>query len=386
MRYSIMERNPWLKAVLVLLAIIGTLWLMGWIWDLISRFGDILLLFFLAWLLAFVLHPVADWLTKVKVPWFRGPRPLSYRAAVLVVYLGLILLLVILGLLLIPVIVAQAIQLGASLPTYVAQLPRIGQLQEELDKLGVPVDLTTVYRPELIIDQARSLGGTLAQNALGIATGVANMTFNLLIILILSFYLMLDGPEISRKLLGLVPTQWQDEATFFMSSVTRTFGAFIRGQLLQALIYGLGTALIMAVAGLSYVAIVSAFSGLVMIIPFVGPFLAILPPAILAAIQAPGAFLWIFIALLVLQQVVINVIAPKFMSESLGMHPLLVFLAMLVGVKVAGFWGALFGVPVMGVLYAMAEFFYRRALEEEARGIRYYGLARHQDKSEEARK
>lgn len=377
-----MERNPWFRAVLVLLAIIGTLWLMGWTWDLIGRFGDVFLLFFLAWLLAFVLHPAADWLTRVKVPWLRGPRSLSYRAAVVVVYLGLILLLFLLGLLLIPVIVAQAVQLGASLPTYVAQLPKIGQLQEELNRLGVPVDLSIVYRPELLIDQARALGGVLAQNALGIATGVANLAFNLLIILILSFYLMLDGPDISRKLLSLIPVRWQDEAAFFMSSVTRTFGAFIRGQLLQALIYGSGTALIMSFAGLSYVAIASAFSGLVMIIPFVGPFLAILPPAILAAIQAPGAFPWVFIALLVLQQVVINVIAPKFMSESLGMHPLLVFLAMLVGVKVAGFWGALFGVPVMGVLYALAVFFYRRAVEEEMRGVRYYGLIRHQDKEE----
>jgi len=380
-----MERNPWLRAVLVLLAIIGTLWLIGWAWDLAGHFADIFLLFFLAWLLAFVLHPIADWLTKVRVPWFGGPRPLAYRMAVLLVYLGLIVILILLGLLLIPVIVAQAVQLGASLPTYVAQLPRIGQLQEEMNRLGIPVDLTTVYQPQLLIDQARSLGGILAQNALNIATGVAAMAFNLLIILILSFYLMLDGPDISRQLLGLIPIQWQDEAAFFMNSVTRTFGGFIRGQLLQALIYGLGTALIMAAAGLGYVAVVSAFSGLVMIIPFVGPFLAIIPPAILAAVQAPGAFLWVFIALFVLQQVVINIITPKVMSESLGMHPLLVFLAMLVGVKVAGFWGALFGVPVMGVLYAMAVFFYRRAVEEEARGIRHYGWVRHgKDKSKES--
>jgi predicted PurR-regulated permease PerM len=363
-----MERTPWFRAVLVLLTLIGSLWLLGWIWELAGHFADVIMPFFLAWLLAFVLYPITEALARVELPGIRGRRPMGHGPAAALVYLGLILLLVILGILLVPVIVAQVAQLGASLPQYVGQLPTLAQLQDELTRRGIPVDLAAVYQQQTILDQARSLGGTLAQNALSIATGVALVAFNLLIVLILSFYFMLDGPQIARQFLELVPARYQREAAFFAESVTRTFGGFIRGQLLQAGIYGLGTALIMTLAGLQYVAAVSAFGALSMIIPFIGPLLAIVPPIGLAAAQAPQTFIWVLIALLALQMVVTNVIAPKIMSQTVGLHPLLVLLATMIGVKVAGFWGALFGVPVVGVVYASVVYLYQHAMEGESAG------------------
>ena len=145
---------------------------------------------------------------------------------------------------------AQVAQLGTTLPQYVGQLPTLAQLQVDLNQLGIPVDLAAVYQPQAIVEQAKSVGGMVAQNALGIATGVATLVLNTLIILILSFYFMLDGPHIERQLLDMVPGRYQGEAAFFTESITRTFGGFIRGQLMQALIYGAGTAVVMWLAGL----------------------------------------------------------------------------------------------------------------------------------------
>ena len=360
-----MSNTRWFRAVLILLAAIGGLWLLGWAWELASRFSDIILLFFLAWLVAFILYPLADALAAVQTPWLRGRTTLAHGLAVGLVYLGLILILVLLGLVLVPAIVAQAAQLGATLPSYVGQLPTIGQLQASLDRLGVPVDLQAVYQPQLIIDQARTLGGMLAQNAVGIAAGIVAVAFDLVLILILSFYFMLDGRRIADEILALLPSERQVAAAYFTASVSRTFGGFIRSQLIQAIICGVGTATVMWLAGLSYLAAVSAFSGLCMLIPFIGPFLALVPPLVLAATQGPGTLLWVFLALFVLQQILTNVIAPRIMSENVGLHPLLIFLSTLVGVKVAGFWGAIFGVPIVGVIYAMGTYFYRRAVQAD---------------------
>jgi predicted PurR-regulated permease PerM len=361
-----MERNALTRAVLVIVAAIGVIWLLGWIWDLAGRFSDIILPFFLAWLLAFVLYPLADTLGKLPIPWRNGPRPLSHGPAVGLVYLGLILVFVLLGVILIPAIVAQVAQLGTTLPQYVGQLPTLAQLQVDLNQLGIPVDLATVYQPQAIVDQAKSVGGMVAQNALGIAAGVATGVLNTVIILILSFYFMLDGPRIERQLLDIVPGRYQREAAFFSESITRTFGGFIRGQLLQSLIYGAGTAVVMWLAGLQFVAAVSTFSGLAMIVPFIGPLIAIIPPIVLAAAQSPGSLAGVLISLVILQQLVTNVIAPKIMSESVGIHPLLVLFAMLVGVKVAGFWGALFGVPVVAVMYATMVYMYQHVVYEDS--------------------
>ncbi|HLB11364.1 MAG TPA: AI-2E family transporter, partial [Dehalococcoidia bacterium] len=65
-------------------------------------------------------------------------------------------------------------------------------------------------------------------------------------------------------------------------------------------------------------------------------------------------------ALLVLQQIVLNVVAPRVMSQNVGIHPLVVFLAFLLGFKLAGLWGAIFGVPVAGVVNAMVQYFIDR--------------------------
>jgi predicted PurR-regulated permease PerM len=362
-----MERDALTRTVLAVVATIGVIWLLGWIWNMAGSFSDIILPFFLAWLLAFVLYPLADRLAKLPIPWLHGPRPLSHGPAVGLVYLALILVFVLLGVLLIPLVVAQGAQLGTTLPQYVSQMPTLAQLQVDINRMGIPVDLAAVYQPQAILDQAKSIGGMVAQNALGIAAGVATGVLNTLIILILSFYFMLDGPRIERQLLDVVPGRYQAEAAFFTASVTRTFGGFIRGQLIQALIYGAGTAVIMWLAGLQFVAAVSTFSGLAMIIPFIGPLLAIVPPIALAAAQSPGSLVGVIVALLVLQQVVTSVIAPKIMSETVGMHPLLVLFATLVGVKVAGFWGALFGVPVVGVIYATMVYLYQHVRDEEAK-------------------
>ncbi|MEW6232619.1 MAG: AI-2E family transporter [Chloroflexota bacterium] len=346
-----MEKNGWFMAAAVLIVLAAVLWLASWAWNVAQAFSDIILLFFLSWLVAFILDPMADWLEGRGLP--RG-------LAVVSIYLGLLVILVAAGIIAVPVVVAQLTQLGSALPAYAQQLPDwVGRLQVELTSRGIPVDLSTVYRWENVASQIQSLGTTIVQNTLTIAAGVASVVFNLLLILILSFYLMLDGETIAKQVLALVPKGHKTEATFLADSVSKTFGGFLRGQLLQALIYAAGTLLVMWLAGLGYALVASVAAGLLMLIPFIGPLIALIIPMAIALIQAPATGIAVFLILFIYQQIVVNVLGTKIMGEALGIHPLLVFLAVLVGIKVAGVWGAFFGVPIMGVLYAMAVFFYR---------------------------
>lgn len=354
-----MERTPLERFVLILVAAIGILWLLDRALVIGAYFADIILLFFLAWLVAFILHPLADWLKQRRVP---GPL------AVVLVYLGLFLGLALVGVPVLSLAIGQLMQLGANLQGYTQQVPTWGQtLQDFLRNHGLPVDLATIYKPEEIVAQAGNWGSILMQNALGIATGVATATFNLLLVLILSIYVMLDQGRIAKGIISLVPASYQDEARFFGQSVSRTFGGFIRGQLLQALIYGVVTALTMRLAGLDYAVAAGAFGGLVMLVPFVGGLIALLPPLFIGLLQASGLTALIVVAVLFIAQMVIaNVLMPAILSERVGLPPLLIFVAMLVGIRVAGFWGALFGIPVMGVAYAMAVYLYKYTLRGQA--------------------
>ncbi|MDO8672047.1 MAG: AI-2E family transporter [Dehalococcoidia bacterium] len=350
-----MERNSWLRALIVILVFISALYLIGLLYNLAARFGDIILLFFLAWLLAFALRPVVRLLECLHLPRF---------VAALLTYLGLLMLAALVGLMIVPNIAFQLNQLGQDLPTYVKNIPEtVVNIQIWLGDHSVQgVNFTDLTNVQSLVSRAEAIGTLLAQNALGIAQGLATLAFNWIIIMIISFYFMLDGDRIGLAFFHLLPDRYEAEAMFFFDSVGKSFGGFMRGIVLQAVINGIGTAVVMWVAGLHYVALVSIVAGVVMIIPFFGTFIALVPPIALAALTLSwGTVIFVAVALLALQQVLLNVIAPKVMSNSVGIHPILVFLAMLVGLREAGIWGAIFGVPIMAVVYSMALFFYGRA-------------------------
>jgi len=86
----------------------------------------------------------------------------------------------------------------------------------------------------------------------------------------------------------------------------------------------------------------------------------LLPPVLAALVQAPDLTIWLLLILFVFQFVIVNVVMPRLLSAAVGLHPLLVFAAILISVRVAGFWGAFFGIPVAGVLWAMGLFLFER--------------------------
>ena len=363
-----LEKNIWFRIVVVLLALIGGLFLASQIWAILGQISDIILVLFLAWLLAFLLRPVAAVLIKWGLP---------DVAAVGLVYLALLLGIVLSAVVIVPLIVTQLAQIGQVLPTYAEQSSKwVLSLQEEFNRRNISVDLNTLYNVKDLTAQLTNVGTLVVQNAIGLATGIASAFLNLILILVISFYITLDGHRIAETLLDVVPDAWQDEVRFVLESVDRKFGGFLRGQLIQAIIYGFGTAVIMAWAGLNYVEVASLVAALLMFIPFFGPFLGIIPPILVAVLSLPfGNFLVVGAALLVLQLIILNVIAPKVMAEAVGMHPILVFLALLLGIKIAGPLGAIFGVPVLAVIHSVAALYYGKSRSVQRRRSVRLGLA-----------
>jgi predicted PurR-regulated permease PerM len=345
-RSALSGSGGWAQALVVLLTCIAALWLGGMLWSLGVQFGDVLLPFFLAWLLAFALNPVAEALQRLRLP--RG-------GAVAVVYVALLSILSIAGVLIVPSIAGQAILLGAILPSYAERLPGLlGGLDQALLDRGITVPISSVLTAEALAQRAEGLGAALATSALGFAGGLANAVVTGILVLILSVFFMLDGGRILGVLLDALPVRYQDEARYFVAAVNRTFGGYIRGLVIQAVLYGVGTYLVMSLLGLPFAAVIAVFAGFILIIPFLGSLVAVLPPISLALFTG-NAFTIIAtaVALILLQQLVLNVIMPKILSDNVGLHPLLVFAAILLGAKAAGGWGAIFGVPIMGVVWSM---------------------------------
>lgn len=357
-----MIRDPWLKALVIVMVIIASLYLVSLLWQAMMQFGDVILLFVLAWLLAFILEPVVSALHR--------STPLPRSVAVALTYLWLLVVLTAGVVLVVPVLTEQIAQFASQVPAFVEVVGvQLRLVQANLASRGIEVDLAqSLDYPELS-RRAEAVVLQVLGNALSIATGLATLLVQVGLVVILSFYIMLDGERIAANLRAALPRRVEADVEYFFITVNQAFTGFLRGQLFQGLMTGLGTALIMVVAGLDYVLLASLVSGLVMMIPFIGPALALLPPLAIAVFTRPEVLWLAAIMLLALQQVVVNIIAPRLVGSMVGLHPLLVFFAVLAGMKLAGAWGIVFGIPVMAVLVAMFAF-YRAAILERGRRVR----------------
>ncbi|MFN0073545.1 MAG: AI-2E family transporter [Chloroflexota bacterium] len=359
-----MLRDPWVRTLVVVTLTITTLYLVGMLWHLAAEFADIILLFFLAWMLAFVIEPTAAPLHEN----FKLPRTL----AIAITYGVLLLLIVIGGVLLVPPLTAQIVQITVNLPGYADQLNReILGLLAALEARGIHLNIAALVQPDEIVRRAEAAGPPLLANVLGLATGVANLLFQAVIVIMLSFYFALDGRRFADLIVQALPDRYREDGHYFFESVNRAFAGFLRGQLLLALVYALGTGAIMRVADLPYGLLSSVLAGVLMLIPFLGAFLALAMPMTITLLARPDSAVLVFAASIILQQVVFNVIAPRVMSQSVGLHPLLVFFVVLAGARLSGVWGALFGVPIVAVISAMVTFYRanltaRRAIAQRA--------------------
>jgi predicted PurR-regulated permease PerM len=354
-------RDPWIRALVVVLVAISGLYLAGLVWQIAAQFADIILLFFLAWVVAFILEPVVDVLERQVL--LRRP------VAVTIAYFGMLVVCATAVVWIVPALSRQTIQLASELPAYVAFLnEHFKELQVALEDRGVSVNLSTLVQFEELVRRIEALGPPVLANAVTLATQIASFVVQLILVLMLSFYIMLDGPRIMRGVVMVMPETFREDLVFFVDSVNRAFAGFFRGQLIQALLYSLGTAAIMSVAGLDLILLTAVVNTALMMIPFVGPPLALVLPISIAIFESPSSALVVIILVIVLQLVIVNVVAPKVMSSAVGVHPLLVFVGILAGAKLAGVWGAVFGVPAVAVIAAMAIFYHELIQNRRTRG------------------
>jgi predicted PurR-regulated permease PerM len=356
-----LTRDPWIRALVIVMVAISGLYLAGLVWQIVAQFSDVILLFFLAWVVAFILEPIVDLIER------QGLLPRS--VAVSIAYFGMLVVGATGLILLVPALSRQTIQLTSELPAYIAFLnDHFLELQRALEDRGMTINLAALLQFEELVRRIEALGPPVLANAVTLATQIASFVVQLVLVLMISFYIMLDGPRIMRGAVGVMPLTFREDLIFFVNSVNQAFAGFFRGQLIQALIYSLGTAAIMWAAGLDLILLTAVVNTVLMMIPFIGPPLALVLPLSIAFFEAPRLALIIVILVTTLQVVIVNVVAPRVMSSAVGVHPLLVFVGILAGAKLAGVWGAVFGVPAVAVIAAMATFYHAMIEDRRKRG------------------
>jgi predicted PurR-regulated permease PerM len=338
-----------LRIVAALLIVFLGLQVFAQVWQAVGAIADVLLIFVAAWAISYLLAPLVQRIDDAT--------PLDRAFSVVLVYFGLAILIVIgLGLVVAP--------LSQQLSDFVTRAPEYGtrageavqNAQKSLNDTGVKVDLTEVYQQ--LPQRVGALASAYAADILGVISATAGAFFNLTLVLIIAFLMLLDGDALWRRFVLRLPADRRPEAELFRESTDRSFGGFLRGSLVLGAIYGVATLVYLVIFSIPFAGVLSVVAGLTVIIPFFGPIIAMIPVLGVTAVAAGDRLLPVFIVTIVLQQVALNVISPRIMSKSVGIHPIFVFFALLLGAKVAGFWGVVLAVPIAGILNSLLAYLY----------------------------
>jgi predicted PurR-regulated permease PerM len=356
-RLSARERQ--LLQVLVVLAILYlAIQVFAFSWVAVAQIADVILIFVAAWALAYLLSPLVNRIDT--------GTPLNRTLSVVVVYIAIALVLVLIGLLVVPPLVAQLNDLITRGPEYGERAAQLAaSLQTTLERLGIRVDLAAFYGT--LPQRFGDLAAAYAKDILGVVSATAAIFFNVSLVLIIAFLMLNDGDTMWHRFTRALSPELASEAELLRQSADLSFGGFIRGSLILGFIYAVATLLILVPLGVPYAGVLALVSGLTMIIPFFGPIIAMIPVLAVTFVGTADRLLLVFILVLAVQQVLLNVVSPRIMSRSIGIHPIFIFLALLLGAKLAGFWGVFLAVPVAGIANIFLRYSYELAAGRRTR-------------------
>lgn len=315
--------------------------------------GPVLLPFIVGGAIAYILDPLADRLERLGLP---------RAAATAVITLVGVLALAVAVVLVIPTLIRQATALVQAAPDYFDALRdwltfRFPDLMEEdgLIRRGIS-DLG---------ETVRARGGELAQQLVAGVFGVVNALVFVVVVPVVAFYLLLDWDNMVARIDDLLPREHAGTVRRLALEIDRTLASFVRGQLTVCLVLGTFYSVALVAVGLQFGLVVGAVAGLITFIPYVGALVGGALAIGLALFQfwgdAGGETDWLRIGLVagifVLGQFLEgNVLTPKLVGESVGLHPVWLLLALSAFGSIYGFVGMLVAVPVAAALGVVARF------------------------------
>ncbi|MEL6521015.1 MAG: AI-2E family transporter [Pseudomonadota bacterium] len=309
--------------------------------------GDVILPFILGGAIAYMLDPVADWMEE-----HGAPRALAVS---LITFVALVIFAVFI-LLIIPLLVDQSTALFRNLPSIFNSLfvflnQRFPGLLEEGSSLATSIDG--------LGQTIQSKGLDLLNTVAGSLSGIVNVIVLVFFVPVVAFYLLLDWDRLIGSVDSLLPLDHAPIIRQLAGQIDQTLAAFIRGQGTVCLILGTFYAVSLMLVGLQFGLVVGFIAGLISFIPFVGALFGGVLAIGLALFQFWGDWVWIAVVagiFMVGQMVEGNILTPKLVGNSVGLHPVWLIFALSAFGAVFGFVGLLVAVPVTASLGVIARF------------------------------
>ena len=335
------------KSIALLLAVAALVWI-------IANFSGILVILFVAILLAVAITPLVTRLEELRIP----------RAiAIVISYVGLFALLSIVIAVLVPVLIEQINQLSENLPTLtqtVLDLP---------NKWIAPYFPSFAQRFQLnnlaqqLSEQLGLLVGGVGTLLVGVGRTLTSLILNGLLVLVVGFILTADAQFAPHFIARFFPPAHRATATKLAREMGERLGHWVRAQLLVCLFYGFCFGIGLGLLGVPYAFALGLAAAFMELIPYVGGAIVTAIAMVVALSSSIWLALGVLIVYLVIANIEANIVYPKFVGESVGVHPLVIIIALFIGAEARGVTGALLAVPFTVVLQVLFDKFYRFAEE-----------------------
>lgn len=333
-----------------ILKIVAIILILAFLWNV----REVLAILFASLIFAAALDSIVDYLQRLHIP-----RAIS----VLGIYALIISIIALIFVLLIPLITEQVSEIAIQFPNYYEKvIGAFNYLQTFSQEHGLENDI------QKGLNQLNSkIGNTVGQSVKGFFTtlgSVVGSISNFFLILIITFYMIVEEQAMKRGLRQFLPAKYQPYISQLVNKIQLQVGKWLRGQVLLSFIIGILTTLLLWIFGIRYALVLGLIAGVLEFVPYLGPIISAVPAVFLAFFQSPAKALIVLIIYIVIQQLENNLIVPKVTRKTIGLNPIITIAVLLIGMKVGGVIGALLAIPVTTAISVIVEELFQQEEEE----------------------
>lgn len=299
--------------------------------------SDVLVIAFVAFIIVSAITPVVDFLER-----FYLPRSLVTFLIYIIFGGGIIYLLS----LLIPAIGEQIRQLGHNLPAYGTSLH---YFQEKLQYLMGGKNILIGERGELLAN----LGSRLSDEGINIFSQAGSLIKGLLsfiAVFSLSFYLSIQKKNVGAYLQAFIPETHREYVTKLVDRIQQKMGYWLLGQMVLNIIVGVLVYIELTLLNVPYALLLAVMSAVFEVVPYIGPIFSAVLGVLVALSISPFTALLVLIMYVIIQQAENHLLVPLVMKQAVGINPVAVILAMLIGIKLGGALGLILAIPITAAL------------------------------------
>ncbi len=345
------------KATLIILALLTLAYF-------INVISDILVVFFVAFLLAAAMEPTIDSLHKRKIP-----RWLS----VIVLYIVSIVLFAFIVSYMLPILAQQVSELAVSLGNYLKNLaegksalpisdrfqPYVGQFLKSINVHDLAGQVENSLN--LIAEQLFTIGGNIWE----VIKIVSHGFLNTVLVLVIAFFMVVERNAVDTFIFAFIPLQHEKYLEHKILLVQKKIGFWVRGMLIMMVSMGVLVYIGLTIFGIQYAAVLALIAGFLELIPVVGPLLAWAMAVPIVLNQSGLSIVLVTILYFVIQQFESHVLLPVVMKRIVGLNPIIILFALLVGHRFLGVLGAVLSVPVATMISIFVNDFFEKPRKKQ---------------------